>query len=120
MAVKLKSFEDLDVWQKAHWLVLRIYKVTKKYPQDEKSGLVAQIKNSAAAIPANIAKGFKKRAAKDKLNFYGRAQESLEELKYFMILSKDLKYISDNSEIIWNINNIGKMIVSLMSKIPKR
>ena len=120
MAAKLKSFEDLDVWKKAHWLALRVYKAAKKYPQDEKSGLVSQIKSSAAAIPANIAKGFQKSAAKDKLNFYGMAQESLNELKYYMILSKDLKYISDNSETIWNINEAGKMLVSLMAKIPKR
>jgi hypothetical protein len=58
---KANRFEDLEVWKKAHDLVLKIYTITKDYPSEEKFGLVSQMRLSAVSIPANIAEGFKKR-----------------------------------------------------------
>ena len=61
-----KSFEDLFVWQKAHQLVLSVYKATKAYPKSELYGLVSQMRRAAVSVPANIAEGFKKRTAAEK------------------------------------------------------
>jgi four helix bundle protein len=61
MKDKIKDFEDLVVWQKAHRSVLKIYKVTMKFPSEEKFGLVSQMRKCALSIPANIAEGFQKR-----------------------------------------------------------
>ncbi len=91
---KTRRFEDLTVWQKAHQLVLAIYKLTRDFPSEEKFALVSQMRRAAVSIPANIAEGFKKRGKKDKANFYNIAQGSLEELRYYIILSKDLGYLS--------------------------
>jgi four helix bundle protein len=91
--MKVIRFEDLKVWQKAHQLVLGIYKVTREYPPDEKFGLISQMRRAAVSVPANIAEGFRKRGKKDKTNFYNIAQGSLDELCYYMILSKDLEYV---------------------------
>ena len=64
-----KTFRDLIVWQKAHDLVLKIYKATRNFPDEEKFGLVSQMRRSALSIPSNIVEGFR-RKGRDKLNFY--------------------------------------------------
>lgn len=92
-----KSFRDLIVWQKSHQLVIGIYTETKSFPSEEKFGLISQIRRAAVSVPANIAEGFVKRGIKDKSNYYNIAQGSLEEVKYYLILSKDLGYLKDNT-----------------------
>lgn len=96
-----------------------IFKKTKKYPQEEKFGLVSQIQRAAVSIPANIAEGFRKRGVKDKLNFYNIAQASLDELNYYIILSKDLGYINNSEYLISQIEVIAKMISGLIKSIEK-
>ena len=71
---RLERFEDLDVWRRAHALVLEVYRLTGGFPNDEKFGLVSQMRRAAVSVPANIAEGFKKRGNKDKANFYNIAQ----------------------------------------------
>ena len=102
------------VWQKAHNLVLEVYKTTRGYPSDEKFALVSQMRRAAISIPANIAEGFKKRGLKDKTNYYNIAQGSLEELHYYIILSKDLNYITENERFISLIDEIGRMLYVLI------
>jgi four helix bundle protein len=86
------SFEDLLVWQKSHQLALLIYRVTADFPKHELYGLVQQMRRAAVSVPANIAEGFKRRGRSDKARFYNIAQGSLEELRYYIILSRDLQY----------------------------
>jgi len=114
---KAKRFEDLEVWKKAHELVLKIYDITKDYPSEEKFGLVSQMRRAAISIPANIAEGFKKRGLKDKANFYNIAQGSLEELRYYLILSKDLDYCEDTDELHEFIELIGRMLHGLIKSV---
>ena len=92
--MKSQSFEQLIVWQKAHSYVLAIYKITKQYPKEELFCLVNQMRRAAASITANIAEGYAKIGSKDKLRFYNISQGSLEETRNFIILSKDLGYIT--------------------------
>ena len=89
-----QSFEQLIVWLKAHSYVLAIYKITKQYPKEELFCLVNQMRRAAASITANIAEGYAKISSKDKLRFYNISQGSLEETRNFIILSKDLGYIT--------------------------
>lgn len=92
--MKSQSFEQLIVWQKAHSYVLAIYKITKQYPKEELFCLVNLMRRAAASITANIAEGYAKISSKDKLRFYNISQGSLEETRNFIILSKDLGYIT--------------------------
>ena len=87
-----KTFEDLEVWRKAHAWVLNVYRFTENFPKHELFGLVSQMRRAAVSVPANIAEGFKKRGRADKARFYNMAQGSLEECRYYMILSRDLGY----------------------------
>ena len=94
-----KSFFDLFVWKKAHEFVLCVYRVCRKFPDFEQFGLRSQFTRAAVSIPANIAEGYKKLSKADKLRFFNISQGSLEECKYYILLSKDLGYISNESYI---------------------
>lgn len=91
----VKIFEELVVWQKAHKSVLQVYKISEKYPKHELFGLVSQTRRAAVSVPSNIAEGFKRRTKNDTIHFYNMADTSLEELKYHLILGRDLKYITE-------------------------
>lgn len=92
---KTKTFKELIVWQKSHALVLSIYKVTKSYPKDEIYALTSQVRRASVSIAANIAEGYKKKTKGSKLNFLNISEGSLEEVKYYILLSKDLEYITE-------------------------
>ena len=88
------SFENVIAWQKAHAFVLQVYRVTRSFPEDEKFGLVSQFRRAAVSIEANIAEGYKKLSKADKLRFMNISQGSQEECRDYIILSRDLGYIS--------------------------
>ena len=115
--IKALKFEDLEVWQKAHSLTLEIYRITKTLPKDERFGLISQMRRSAVSVAANIAEGFNKKGPKDKVNFYNIAQGSLQELRYYMILCKDLGYIMTNESLIKSTDSIGRMLNGLIASI---
>ena len=87
-----RSFEDLQVWQEAHRLVLSVYRFTQTFPQEERFGLASQMRRAAVSVAANIAEGFSKRGKTDKLRFFNISQGSLEETRYHLILAGDLGY----------------------------
>ena len=90
-----KNFFDLYVWKKAHEFVLCVYKSSHDFPDFERFGLRSQFTRAAVSIAANIAEGYKKLSKTDKLRFFNISQGSLEECKYYILLSHDLGYISD-------------------------
>ncbi|MCW5857718.1 MAG: four helix bundle protein, partial [Caldilineales bacterium] len=95
----LSNFQQLDTWKQAHQLVLAIYRATRSHPADERFGLVQQMRRAAVSVPANVAEGFKRQVIQDKLRFYNISEGSLEELKYYLILSRDLEYTSAELDI---------------------
>ncbi|MBC8378389.1 MAG: four helix bundle protein [Planctomycetes bacterium] len=111
-----KKFEDLFVWQKAHKLVLSVYRATKEYPKEELYGLVSQMRRAAVSIAANIAEGFKKRTAAEKCRFLTIAHSSLEEVRYYMILSKDLNYY-DTTKTKEQVEEVSKLLTLYRAKI---
>lgn len=107
---KSKNFTDLIVWQKAHQMVLEVYKITKGFPRDENYGLTSQFRRAAVSIPANIAEGFRRRGKNDKVRFLNVSEGSLEECKYYLILAKDLAYINKNKQLMSLSDEIGKLL----------
>lgn len=104
-----KSFQDLIVWQKAHEWVLSIYHYSDNFPQREIYALTSQLRRAAISIPANITEGFKKKGKRDKCRFMNIAQGSLEESRYYLILSKDLQY-GDCSHLIDKLEEVSKLL----------
>lgn len=119
---KSESFTDLLVWQKAHNLTLLVYQLTKIFPKDEVFALTSQFRRSAISVSANIAEGFKKMGKKDKLRFFNIAQGSLEESKYYSILSKDLDYIKDTEfTVLWeSCNEVGYLLSTYCKAIKQQ
>ena len=109
-----KSFTDLIVWQKAHDFVLETYKVTRNFPVEERFALCSQFQRAAISIPANIAEGYKRLSKADKLRFLNISQGSLEECRYYIILSRDLSYINSNTynELIGSLEETSKLLNS--------
>ena len=109
----IQSFEQLDVWKRAHTLVLDVYRITEAFPASEKYGLVSQMRRAAVSVPANIAEGFKRRGPRDKNRFYNFAQGSLEELRYYFILSRDLKYDESSQSHMGSVQDLARMLSAL-------
>src|SRR3984957_7472019 len=122
LAMKVKSFEDLTVWQEAHKLTLQIYKLTAKFPGAEKYGIVSQLRRSSSAVPANIAEGFGRATTKELLRCLQIARGELEETRYFVLLSRDLGYVTpqDYESVGQRCDSVGRLINALGSSLKQR
>jgi four helix bundle protein len=116
MTQSAKTFKDLVVWQKAHRFVLATYLLTGCFPRREIYCLTSQMRRAAISIPANIAEGFKKRGLNDKIRFLNFAQGSLEECRYYLILSEDLGYGS-TSEMETLLEEVSKLLAAYTAAI---
>ena len=95
-----KSYKELIVWQKAHSFVLKVYSFSESFPKSELYGLTSQFRRAAVSIAANIAEGYVKKSPADKVRFFNISLGSLEECSYYIILSKDLNYITEEQTVI--------------------
>jgi four helix bundle protein len=89
-----KGFRKLIVWQKAHQLVLLVYKFTEKFPKHELFGLTSQLRRACVSVPANTAEGYSSGGKGQLGRYLDIAQGSLAEVEYYLILALDLKYIT--------------------------
>ena len=108
----IKTFHDIVAWQKAHELVLLTYKLTEQYPKTEIFGLASQSRRCAVSVPSNIAEGYTRKSRADCLHFYRISDGSLEELKYQLLLARDLGYISDSqySQVLLLAEEVGRLL----------
>ena len=115
-----RNFRELEVWQRAHNLVLKVYRVTVTFPTDERFGIISQMRRAAASVAANIAEGFKRQSQSDKIRFYNYSESSLEEVKYFLLLSRDLGYLTEMDEMMQDAEVVSKMLYKLVQKVKGR
>jgi four helix bundle protein len=115
----MKDFRSLKVWEKAHLLTLKSYKVTEKFPREELYGLTSQIRRACVSIPTNIAEGCVRSSDADFSRFLYIALGSTSELEYLMLLSMDLKIIKNELHVELNneVNEIKKMLISMIQKL---
>ena len=118
----LKKFADLDLWKVAHQLSLTIYRLTCRFPKHEAYGLTSQMRRCAVSVPSNVAEGWGRRSTKDFLRHLAIANGSLEELRYFLILARDLDYCAydDIAALNADVDRIGAMITALEKSLQKR
>ncbi len=93
----LKNYRDLIVWQKSYRLCLELYRITKKYPKEERYGLTSQIRRAAVSIPSNIAEGDGRKTTANYLRSLYIAYGSVCELETQLLLSGDLNYVNKES-----------------------
>ncbi len=111
-------YEKLTVWQRSMDLVEEVYVVTKKFPQDEKFGLVAQMRRCAVSIPSNIAEGSQRNTNKEFHHFLIIAFSSGAELETQLHIAKRLRFISENDyqKVFSLITEVMKMLNTFKSK----
>ena len=109
------NFERLEVWQKARLLAKRVYKLTQKFPDEEKYGLVNQLRRSIVSVCSNISEGASRLSMKDQKNFYTIAFSSLMESMNQIIIANDLEYINGKTtiEIRKEIELVSYMLLRL-------
>ncbi len=114
-----RTVEDLFVWQKAHEFVLLVYKATKKFPKNETLGLTLKFRSTAVAIASNMVEGYKRRIVSEKLRSFGMSQSAAEECRYYIILSKDLKYIDAKTADALKdlIESVGRLLNSYCTSL---
>jgi four helix bundle protein len=115
----MQNYKDLKVWEKAHQFTLTVYEETKKFPREEIYSLTNQLRRAASSVPANIAEGCGKNSQAEFAHFLNIAMGSANESEYFLILSRDLNYLSQEKfEVLYKeINKIKGMLISLITKV---
>lgn len=115
----MKDFRDLQVWHKAHLLVLASYRSTVGFPKQEMYGMTSQIRRCAASIAANIAEGCGKRGNGEFHRYLNIAAGSASELEYHFLLARDLDFLDEaiyqklNSSVV----EVKRMLASLVRKV---
>jgi four helix bundle protein len=120
--VDIKSFRELDVWKKAHELTLLVFKMTEAFPRTDQFGIVSQVRRSSSAVAANIAEGFGRGTTKEFLRVLQIALGELEETRYFMLLSRDLKRISNEefNRVDAECDSVGRLMNALARSLRAR
>ena len=114
-------FEKLEVWNETRVFVKQIYLDTKQFPDEEKFGIVNQMRRASVSICANIAEGMSRQTEKDKARFINQAFSSAIEVVNFLILSNDLNYLSDDryAALRTQLEKITNQLNSLYNKFDK-
>ena len=117
--IKAKSYKDLLVWQKGITLVKKIYQLTQTFPEQEKYGLVSQMRRAAVSIPSNIAEGQARHTRKEFIQFLSHSEGSVAELETQVILGVELGYcvLTDTEEITRLTTELSKMLDSLRRRL---
>jgi len=115
----MQDFRNLVVWQKAHSFTLQVYRVTKRFPDDERFGLTSQLRRAAASIPANMAEACGRRGRREFGRFVQIAMGSATETEYHVLLSKDLGYLAgaDSDVVLRAIQEVKRMLASLLKTV---
>jgi four helix bundle protein len=88
-------WKDLIVWKKAHQLTIDIYSMTSGFPENERYNLISQLRRASTSIPTNIVEGHDRSSTSDFLRFLYISRGSLEEVRYLILLAKDLNFIGE-------------------------
>jgi four helix bundle protein len=115
----IKSYRDLEIWEKAMNLVVGSYQLAKLLPKDELYGLVSQIRRAAVSVPANIAEGHGRDHLGDYLHHLSVANGSLMELETHLLVAQRLSYLkmSDVEPLLALTAEVGRMLAGLIRKL---
>ncbi len=115
------DYKNYKVWQKAHKLVLSIFKTTNAFPKSEQFNFVSQINRACLSIPTNIAEGCGRETQKEFARFLYISSGSAHELEYLILVSSELGFIpkEDSQKLLKEIDEIKKMLFSLIKTIKK-
>jgi four helix bundle protein len=117
----IKSYRDLEVWQKAMDLVMECYEMTKAFPKAEIFGLSSQLQRAAVSVLANIAEGHARQHTKEFLQGLSIAYASLAEVETHILIAERLKYVnsSQSMKLMDKTAELGRMLNGLRRSLEK-
>jgi four helix bundle protein len=117
----IRTHKDLIVWQKSIAFVTEIYKVTASMPNNEKFGIISQLRRAAISIPTNISEGAARRSTKEFIQFIYISLGSVSEIDTLLIIVGNLKYsdLNELSKLILQAEEIKKMLTALIKSLRK-
>ena len=112
----------MKVWQKAHSLVLEVYKLTAEFPNVERFRLTDQLCRAASSIPANIVEGQARQTTKEYIHFLYNARGSLEETRYHLLLARDLELLDSDryATLETDYKAVSKMLNGLIQSLRRK
>ena len=118
----LKSYRELKVWRKSYNLCVKIYRITRRFPLEERYILTSQIRKSALSIPSNIAEGYGRKTKADYVRILYIAYGSVCELDTQILLAGDLNYIQTNrrNNLNQDISEVEIMLKALIRSLEKK
>ena len=118
----MKSAEELNVFKLSHEVTIEIYKLTKKFPENERYGLISQLRRASMSIPSNIMEGSHRLNRKEYRHFVGVARGSVGEMKYQLMLSRDLNYLGEKDylHLREKVESISKMLTKLAAALSDK
>jgi four helix bundle protein len=118
----IRSYRDLEVWQKGMDLAAECYRITEGFPGHERYGLASQPQRAAASVPANIAEGQARQHTKEFLQFLSVASGSLAEVETYLLLAVRLNYLPQEhaDRLLEQTAQIGKMLTNLRKALRNR
>jgi len=117
-----QNYKDLVVWQKGIDLAKMIYRLTATFPQEERFGLISQMRRAAVSIPSNIAEGQARRTTPEFVQFISHAEGSAAELDTQLILAVELQFCLKNPALLTYelIDEIRRMLNGLRRRLSQR
>lgn len=117
----IRTFTDLHVWKIAHQFVLDVYRASGSFPSNEQFGLTSQLRRSVVSVTSNIAEGFGRRSAKDKVQFYFISLGSLFEAQNQLIIANDVGYLSmeDRQRLFQKVEDIRRLLHGFITAVEK-
>ena len=118
----LKNYKELNVWQKSFELCIEIYRITAKFPNEERYGLTSQIRRSVVSIPSNIAEGYGRKTTVDYIRMLYISYGSVCELETQILLAGDLGFIERGELDIakTNLAEIERMLKALIKSLENK
>jgi four helix bundle protein len=115
----MKKVEELDVFKLSHSLALEVFQLTKTLPGEGKFGLVSQMRRAAYSVPMNLMEGSHRLSSKEYRQFVGITRGSAGEMKYQLLLVKDLEYISEGSysQLLPEYERVSQMLTKLAKSL---
>lgn len=121
---KARNYKDLLVWQKGMDLAKQVYRVTQAFPNEEKFGLVSQMRRAAVSIPSNIAEGQARHTTKEFIQFISHAEGSVAELETQLRLAVDLGFTSEQEtekafELVSDLRNMLNALRRTLMRVQR-
>jgi four helix bundle protein len=115
----MQDYENLKVWSKAHQLTLDVYRTTRSFPDDERYGLISQVRRASASIGANIAEGCGRRGNPELVRFLHMAMGSASEVQYHLLLARDLNFLraEQYSKLRAQVIEVKRMLAALAAHL---